>query len=120
MVVIRRKIFLREFEALASIGIHDFELARRQRVLINLELHLSGEYSEVDDIDAVLDYDGIRQELAHLVKARHFNLQEKLCHEIARLCLRQPGVERVIVSTSKPDVYPDCTSVGYELEAVAE
>ena len=120
MITIQRKIFLKNLEVLASISIHDFELANRQRILINLELYCSGKYSEVDDIDTVLDYDNIRLELMHLVEERHFNLQEKLCHEIARLCLRQPGIRRVIVSTRKPDVYPDCTSVGYELEATED
>jgi hypothetical protein len=35
------------------------------------------------------------------------------------LCLQRGGVQRAKVSTRKPDVYPDCKSIGFEMEAEA-
>ena len=72
-----------------------------------------------DRIEDALDYDFIRAGIMAIVKNRHFNLQETLCQEILELCLARGGVRRVKVSTRKPDVYPDCRSIGFEMEAEA-
>jgi dihydroneopterin aldolase len=68
-----------------------------------------------DDIGQVLDYDFLRSGIARLVAARHYNLQETLCQEILQMCLANPQVTAARVSTEKPDVYPDCEGVGYEI-----
>jgi dihydroneopterin aldolase len=52
-----------------------------------------------------------------LVASRHYNLQETLIDEILALCLSFPQVSGARVSTQKPDVYPDCKTVGIETEA---
>lgn len=114
-----RRIFLRNLALSASIGIHAHEKAARQRLLINVELFLKPQGDAGDDISQVLDYDGVRQGIARLVEARHYNLQETLVEEIVALCLKQNGVLAVRVSTEKPDVYSDCDGVGYEVFRVA-
>jgi len=70
-----------------------------------------------DRIEDALDYDFIRAGIMSIVKNRHFNLQETLCQEILELCLGRGGIRRAKVSTRKPDVYPDCKSIGFEMEA---
>lgn len=110
-----RRIFLRNYRVLASIGIHDFERAAPQAILINVDLHLEPGGPQRDEIEQVLDYDFLRAEIARLVGARHYNLQETLCQEIMACCLAQPQVVAARVSTEKPNVYPDCEAIGYEL-----
>lgn len=110
-----RRIFLRNFAVEASIGIHDFERAARQRVLVNVELTVSASaWGQGDDIRSVLDYDFIRRGVAALAADRHFNLQETFCAAIAALVDR-PEVAALRVSTEKTEVYPDCDGVGYEI-----
>ncbi len=110
-----RRIFLRNYSVEASIGIHAHERAARQRLLINVELFVAPLPVIDDAIDRVLDYDFVRQGIAGLVAARHYNLQETLCQDIVALCLARPEVLSARVSTEKPDVYPDCEGVGYEI-----
>ncbi|MGE0152182.1 MAG: dihydroneopterin aldolase [Reyranellaceae bacterium] len=114
-----RRLFLRNLALPASIGIHKAEREARQRLLINVELFLASQPDADDDIDRVLDYDQVRAGIGRLVEARHYNLQETLVEEIVALCFRHPGVLAVRVSTEKPDVYPDCDGVGYEVFRVA-
>ena len=109
-------MFLQDFDVRANIGIHAFEKAGPQRLLISVELEVdaSNEQSE-DDIGTVLDYDFLRSEILELVSGRRFNLQETLCREIVAIVARHDGVKAATVSTRKPDVYPDCAAVGVEL-----
>jgi dihydroneopterin aldolase len=111
-------ILLTGFEIMASIGIHDFELAAPQRLLIDVEIELEAtERPAEDDIGEVLDYDFLRSEIKKLITGRHYKLQETLCHDIAGICLSKDAARRVTVYSRKPDVYPDCQSVGYRLTA---
>ena len=109
-----RVIYLRNLSIPTSIGIHDFEKAAPQRIIINAELFLRPLALTRDEIDEVLDYDALRRGITDVAMSRHWNLQETLVEQILQLCL---GYEMVIgarISTEKPDVYPDCDAVGLE------
>ena len=112
-----RRIFLHEFALELSIGFHDFEREAPQRVIIDVDLYVPVAHSTPrnDHVDEVLDYDFIRQSVAELARSRHFNLQETLLDGIVDLCFAQPEVRAVRASTEKPDVYPDCRTVGIEV-----
>lgn len=112
-----RRIFLKELSIEASIGFHDFEKLAPQRVLISVDLYVpvSASTSVRDDVSDVIDYDFIRTGIARIAQSRHFNLQETLVDEICQLCLSRAGVRAVRVESQKPDVYPDCKTIGIEV-----
>jgi len=96
-------------EASASIGIHGFEQAARQKLLVSVTLLLAQPdpgTGNGDEIGRVQDYDFVRTGVLDLVAKRHFNLQETLCEAVLDLCLGQTGVLGAVVQTDKPDVYP--------------
>ena len=95
----------------ASIGIHGFEQATRQKLLVSVVLMLEPPGGQDDEIAAVQDYDFVREGVLRLVSEGHFNLQETLCSAILDLCLAQPGVLGAVVQTDKPDVYPAVATV---------
>jgi dihydroneopterin aldolase len=109
-----RRIFIRDFRLQVSIGIHDFEKAGPQPVVVNVDLLLAPPGKSHDDrIANVLNYDVVHDGIVALARSRHFNLQETLVEAILDLCIAQAGVVEARVSTEKPDVYGDCR-VGYE------
>lgn len=114
-----RRIFLHELSLMASIGFHEFERDARQRILVNVDLFvpIALASSAGDDVSELLDYDRVRAGIQRLVAERHYNLQETLIDQILSLCLSFPQVVGARVSTQKPDVYPDCKTVGIETEA---
>lgn len=113
-VSVAHRIFIRDLTLEVSIGIYDFELARPQPVVINVDLLLAaGGKAANDRIDNVLNYDVVHDGIVELAKSRHFNLQETLVEAILDLCMAQRQVIEARVSTEKPDVYKDCR-VGYE------
>jgi len=99
----------------ASIGIHGFEQAARQKLLVSvvllLDLPQPGGEKGGDQIASVQDYDFVREGVLKLVSGGHFNLQETLCSAILDLCLAQKGVLGAVVQTDKPDVYPGVAAV---------
>jgi dihydroneopterin aldolase len=114
-----RRIFLRDLRVMADIGIHDFEKASPQPLLINIDLWVRVPKGDLaDDIANVLDYDFVRDGVVALVRSRRFNLQETLVHAILDLCLTKPQVLVARVSSAKTDVYPDVAAAGYEATRV--
>lgn len=112
-----RRLFLRNFQIMSNIGVHDFEKRGEQRVLFNVELYvpLADSTPTQDELHEVLDYDFIRNTIQQRVSRGHTHLQETLCDDIAKSLLLHPKVRAVQVSTQKPDVYPDCDAVGVEV-----
>lgn len=112
-----RRLFLRNYEVMSNIGVHDFEKKGEQRVLFNVELFipLTESTPTQDQLSEVVDYDFIRDTIETRVAQGHVQLQETLCDDIARTLLTHPKVRAVQISTQKPDVYPDCDSVGVEV-----
>lgn len=111
-----RRIFLRGLCRLVHIGIHDFERAAPQRILFDIDLYvpLHQNTPRRDQIDEVVNYDFVRNEVTHITGRGHIDLQETLCDAVLDALLAHPQVVAVRVSTRKPDVYDDCDAVGVE------
>jgi dihydroneopterin aldolase len=112
-----RRLFLRNYEVMINIGVHEFEKKGEQRVLINVDLFIPLALStpKGDHLVEVVDYDFMRETIAKRMAEGHIHLQETLCDDVARAMLAHPKVRAVRVSTEKPDVYPDCEGVGVEV-----
>ncbi len=112
-----RRLFLRNYEVWINIGVHDFEKRAEQRVVINVDLYvpLAASTPKDDALDEVVDYDFIRRTVAERMSRGHIHLQETLCDDLLAAMLANPKVHAARVSTSKPDVYPDCEAVGVEV-----
>ncbi len=112
-----RRVFLKDYEVWINIGVHEFEKKAEQRVIINVDLYvlLALSTPKADELDEVVDYDFIRRTVAERLGQGHIHLQETLCDDILAAVLAHPKVHAARVSTAKPDVYPDCESVGVEV-----
>jgi dihydroneopterin aldolase len=112
-----RRIFLREVLVDANIGIHAFEKAGPQKLVISVDLFVPLALSTPlhDKIHEVLDYDFVRSTVRHRIDQGHINLQETLVDDLVRALLAHPLVRAVRVSSEKPDVYADVEAVGIEV-----
>ncbi len=117
-----RRLFLRDYAVWINIGVHDFEKKGEQRVLINVDLYIPLALSTPtqDKLDEVVDYDFIRRSVMERVSKGHIHLQETLADDVLALMLAHPRVRAAMVSTAKPDVYPDCDAVGVEVFGMKE
>jgi D-erythro-7,8-dihydroneopterin triphosphate epimerase len=95
------------------IGINDDEREHKQDVRINLALTVDTRpAARSDEIDDAVNYRTITKDVIDLVENSQFFLVERMAEEIARLCLRDPRVERVRVSIEKPAALRFARSVG--------
>jgi dihydroneopterin aldolase len=110
------KIVLEDMVVDADIGFHEFEVGAPQRLSVTVEVWLeAGAFPHSDEAAEAWDYDFLRRDVAALVAARRYNLQETLARAIYELVAARRGVSALRVSTRKPDIYPDCAGVGVEL-----
>ena len=114
--LLTRRFFLTGIEPTCSIGIHDFERAAPQRVLVDVEVLLAADKEpEADHIDDALNYDDIRQTVVDIAESRHFDLQETLARTVFDAVRSMKTVTGVRVRTAKPDVYQDVAEAAYQL-----
>ena len=111
-----RRFVISQINVICSIGIHDFERAKKQRITVDLEVLLSTDKEpQADTIEQALNYDTIREMVIEIATSRHFDLQETLARTIFDAVLALPTVDALMVRTAKPDVYEDVKSVAYQL-----
>lgn len=107
-------ILLEGLEVTMGLGIHASERAAPQRVVLSVAMDCAYDAVPEDRIEAVVDYDFLREDIRKLVESRHFALQETLCENVAALALADPRVTGVRVRSIKLDIYPDAR-VGCEV-----
>ncbi len=112
-----RRVFVRELELIAHVGVLEHEIRYEQRIIVSAELAVRDAYDgKSDRLVDVLDYGRVVEGISKIVQEEHVNLIETLAERIAAQCLRDDRVESVRVRIEKPDVVPSCKSVGIEIE----
>ena len=111
------KIIISDLVARGILGVNDWEREKPQEIRINLVLF--GDISKTarsDDISDGINYSTVaRKVVAHAESAQRFTV-EALAADLARLCLKEPGVQKVRVRVEKPGAVRFSSSVGVEIE----
>lgn len=120
-----RHVFLRDMVLHASIGVHAFEHAARQRIRINIDLAVDDDGARPlsrpapqhrDELARVVDYEAVANAVRAIVGSGHVKLVETLAERLAESCLADPRVRIVRIRVEKLDILPDAASVGVEIE----
>ncbi|HRD77035.1 MAG TPA: dihydroneopterin aldolase [Hyphomicrobiaceae bacterium] len=112
----RRRVFIRDLELVASVGVFEVERRYQQRIVVSVSLDVIDSYDGVSDrLDDVLDYAEIVRRITRIADADHTNLIETLAERFAAACLADTRVRAVTVRIEKPDIMPSCKSVGVEI-----
>ena len=104
-------LFIRDIELTVGIGLHDFEKAAKQRILVSVTLLLA-DHEGGDAPEHVYDYDRLMAFIRALQEREHTLLQETICRSIVQFCEGEPAILGGVVQTQKPDVYRDARTVG--------
>ncbi len=112
-----RRVFVRDFEALAEIGVYDHEKGYRQRVRINIDLSVHENLKHHGDhIENVVCYNQIVKGVENIIAQGHINLVETLAEKIAEMSLENQQVIRSRVRVEKLEAIKAALSVGVEIE----
>lgn len=111
------QILINDLVARGIIGVNDWEREKPQEILINIVLFADlSRVGETDQLAGSVSYSTVAKKvLAHAESARRRTV-EALAADLARLCLQEPGVERVRVRVEKPGAVRFARSAGVEIE----
>lgn len=111
------KVIINDLRVRGIIGIHHRERERPQDIIINIVLFADlRKAGETDDIGDCVNYQIIAEDVrTHAERAKRLTV-EALAADIADLCLRVAGVERVRVRVEKPDAIKYARAAGVEIE----
>jgi 7,8-dihydroneopterin aldolase/epimerase/oxygenase len=111
------RIFIRDLEMIASVGVHQFEKVKPQRIRVSIDLVVGPRSPDATDtVDTVLSYENVVKAVRAIVATGHFHLIETLAEHIAAECLNHYTVVSAKVKVEKPDIFPDAATVGIEIE----
>src|SRR6185295_16082462 len=83
-----RRVFVRDLEIVASVGVFEREKRYEQRIVISADLFVRDDYDGVSDrVADVVDYGRVVDAIARLAQSEHVNLLETLAERIADQCL---------------------------------
>ena len=111
------KTFIKDLLVRSIIGIRDWEREKPQDILINITaITDTSRAAQSDNITDCVDYSALAKKvLAHAESSARFTV-EALANDLARICLEQKGVQKVIVRVEKPGAVRFARSVGVEIE----
>ncbi len=115
------QIFITNLVARGIIGVNDWERDKAQEIVINVvlfaELHGAG---VSDNIEDSVNYRTIAKKiLKHVETIKRYTV-EALATDLARLCLEEPGVQKVRIRLEKPGAVRFSSAVGVEIERTRE
>jgi len=103
------------------IGINNDEIANRQDVIINIEIHYPAvKASQSDNMEDALNYRTITKKIITLVENNRFGLLEKMTNDVLSIASEHPWVTFAKVEIDKPHALRFADSVSLQLCYQAE
>jgi len=110
------KVFIKNLEIEAIIGIYDFERTTPQKVVFDMEMSWNTQKAaKSENIDDALNYKTLSDHLKDYVSNSEFLLIETLAEQVAQIVLEDYGVEWLSLTVHKPDALDGNTDVGVEI-----
>ena len=108
-----KKIIVKDLILLLSVGIHQFEKLKRQKVKFNIEITTDPNLKS--DIKSIVNYESVINDVKRLSKKTHFELLESLSESIFDEIFKNKKVKKIKLKIEKLDIIKETTSVGIEV-----
>lgn len=111
------QIIIKNLLARGIIGVNDWERNRPQNILINITMFADTRpAAQSDHVDDCINYSTMSKKvLAHAESVNRLTV-EALANDLAKICLEDKRVQKVIVRVEKPGAVRFAESVGVEIE----
>ncbi len=112
----RRKVFVRNLELSAYIGVYENEQGSPQPIRIDLEIDVMEPSDPIGDrLEDVVCYNKLTQGIKAIIEEGHIKLVETLAERIADLALSHAMVNAVTVKVEKPNAIIEAAAAGVEI-----
>ena len=113
----KRKVVIKDLILNISIGIHNFEKRKKQRVKFNIKILTDPLLKpNSNDLSTILNYEEIINKLENLVNKSHYELLEDLAENIFEILFKNKITKKVNLKIEKLDIIKKTSSVGIEVE----
>ena len=113
----KRKILVRDLILKISVGIHDFEKKKKQRVKFNLDINTDPSLVPDDNnLNSIINYEDVIKNIKKITDKKHYPLLETLAEKIFLKLFENTRVKKVKLRIEKLDVFKNTSSVGIEIE----
>ena len=113
----KRKILVRDLILKISVGIHDFEKKKKQRVKFNLDINTDPSLAPDDNnLNSIINYEDVIKNIKKITNKKHYLLLETLAEKIFLKLFENIRVKKVKLRIEKLDVFKNTSSVGIEIE----
>jgi FolB domain-containing protein len=111
------KVIIKNLLARGIIGVNDWERKRAQNILINVTILTdTRRAAQTDDIKDCVNYSTMSKKLLEHAENINRLTVEALANDLAKICLQEEGVQKVIIRVEKPGAVRFAESVGVEIE----
>ena len=108
-----KKILIEDLILYMSIGIHDFERLKKQRVRLNVEITTDPNLKT--DIKSIVNYESVIKTIKKIAEKKHYELLEGLSESIFDEIYKNKKIKKVRLKIDKLDIIKETKSVGIEV-----
>ena len=111
-----RKVSVKNLILKISIGLHDFEKKKKQRVRFNIDIITDSNIKpDNNNLLSIVNYEDTINKITSLTKAKHHELLEDLAENIFDIIFKSKIVKKVSLKLEKLDIIKNTESVGIEV-----
>ena len=108
-----KKILIKDLILSISIGIHNFEKLKRQRVKFNMEITTDPNLKT--DIKSIVNYENVIITIKKITEKKHYELLEELSESIFDEVFKNKKIKKIKLKIDKLDIIEETKSVGIEV-----
>ena len=108
-----KKVIVKDLILLISVGIHQFEKQKKQKVKFNLVITTDPNLKS--DIKSIVNYESVINDIKKITEKKHFELLENLSENIFDEIFKNKKIRKVKLKIEKLDIIKETKSVGIEV-----
>tara|TARA_Y100001970_G_C13790768_1_gene630129 strand:+ start:81 stop:485 length:405 start_codon:yes stop_codon:yes gene_type:complete len=113
----KRKVIIKDLITKISVGIHNFEKKKKQRVKFNLRISIDQNLMpDENNLKSIVNYEKVIKLISKVTNKKHFLLLETLAEEIFSKLFENFKIKKILIRIEKLDIIKNTSSVGIEIE----
>ena len=111
-----RKVSIKNLILKISVGLHDFEKKKKQRVRFNIDISTDSNIKpNNNNLASIVNYEDTINKITYITEKKHHELLEDLAENIFDIIFKSKIVKKVNLKLEKLDIIKNTESVGIEV-----
>ena len=117
----KRNVSIKNLILEISVGLHDFEKKKKQRVRFNIDISTDSNIKpDNTNLSSIVNYEDTINKITDITKTKHHELLEDLAENIFDIIFKSKIVKKVKLKLEKLDIIKNTESVGIEVTKIRD